>query len=126
MLISMMDGFEIEEIVDDEEPLFVSREDPMIMPDYSGKKPLVLSWIFSAHSLGLGDNALCGICKVHGKQVYFGDIVDAVRHVHHEHEVLGGSQIVMLGMGYHQTDYLDSTFSFSQTPTECSNPATSV
>ena len=42
MLISMMDGFEIEEIVDDEEPLFVSREDPVIMPDYSGKKPLVL------------------------------------------------------------------------------------
>ena len=41
-LISMMDGFEIEEIIDDEEPLFVSREDPVIMPDYSGKKPLVL------------------------------------------------------------------------------------
>ena len=121
-----MDGFEIEEIIDDEEPLFVSREDPVTMPDYSGKKPLVPSWIFSVHSLGLGDSALCGICKVHGKQVYFGDIVDAVRHVHHEHEVLGGSQIVMLGMGYHQTDYLDSTFSFSQTPTECSNPATSV
>ena len=48
---------------------------------------------------GLGDSALCGICKVHGKQVYFSDIVDAVRHVHREHEVLGGSQIVMLGMG---------------------------
>ena len=50
-LISMMDGFEIEEIIDDEEPLFVSREDPVTMPDYSGKKPLVPSWIFSVHSL---------------------------------------------------------------------------
>ena len=47
----MMDGFEIEEIIDDEEPLFVSREDPVTMPDYSGKKPLVPSWIFSVHSL---------------------------------------------------------------------------
>ena len=41
-LISMMDGFEIEEIVDDEEPLFVSREDPVTMPDYSGKKPPII------------------------------------------------------------------------------------
>jgi len=72
----ILDG--IEEIIDDEEPLFVSREDPVTMPDYSG------------------DSALCGICKMNGKHSYFNDIVDAVLHVHRDHEVLGGSQILML------------------------------
>ena len=31
-------GFEIEEIYEDEEPLFVSREDPVTMPDYTGER----------------------------------------------------------------------------------------
>ena len=76
----IIDGFEIETVIEDEEPLFVSREDPVTMPDYSG------------------DSALCGICKVQGKNSFFSDIVDAVKHVHKEHGVLGGSQILMLGM----------------------------
>ena len=50
------------------------------MPDYSG------------------ESALCGICKIQGRPAYFGDIVDAVLHVHQAHGVLGGSQILMLGM----------------------------
>ena len=43
---TIIDGFEIEDIIEDEEPLFVSREDPVTMPDYSGKRPRILD-IFS-------------------------------------------------------------------------------
>ena len=75
---TIIDGFEIGDIWDDEEPLFVSWEDPVTMPDYSS------------------DSAICGICKMQGKNSYFGDIVDAVLHVHSDHGVLGGSQILML------------------------------
>ena len=39
---TIIDGFEIEDIIEDEEPLFVSREDPVTMPDYSGKKPPII------------------------------------------------------------------------------------
>ena len=45
-----------------------------------------------------GESALCGICKIQGRPAYFGDTVDAVLHVHQAHGVLGGSQILMLGM----------------------------
>ena len=39
-----------------------------------------------------GETATCCICKT-----FYNDIVDAVFHVHAVHEILGGSQIVMLG-----------------------------
>ena len=108
----------------------MSREDPVTMPDYSGKR--LLSLIFSVYSLGLGDSALCGICKMNGKHSYFNDIVDAVLHVHRDHEVLGGSQILMLGKSLsvswaeQQTNYSNSPLSFSQTLTGCLKPAISV
>ena len=38
----IIDGFEIETVIEDEEPLFVSREDPVTMPDYSGKRPRIM------------------------------------------------------------------------------------
>ena len=93
---TIIDGFEVEDIWDDEEPLFVSREDPVTMPDYSGKRPPIM--VTFCLLLCLGDSALCGICKMQGKNSYFRDIVDAVLHVHSDHGVLGGSQILMLGM----------------------------
>ena len=68
------DGFLIESVWDDEEPLFVSREEEVVMPDYSGAR------------------AKCCICGAS-----FQDIVDTVLHVHEAHGVLGGPQIVMLG-----------------------------
>ena len=54
-----------------------------------------------------------------GKHAYFGDIVDAVLHVHQAHGVLGGSQILMLGKSPPWSDYCNSFFSCSQTLTEC-------
>ena len=69
-----MDGFLIELVWDDEEPLFVSREEEVEMPDYSGA------------------SAKCCIC---GSS--FRDILDSVQHVHRLHGVLGGSRLIMLG-----------------------------
>ena len=70
-----IDGFQIcNEVDDDEEPLFVSRDDlPVNMPDYSGK------------------SGVCGLCKS-----TFEDIEDAVVHIHRRHEIHGGSQHIML------------------------------
>lgn len=67
------DGFLIESVWDDEEPLFVSREEEIVMPDYSGAR------------------AKCCICGT-----YFQDIIDSVLHVHEAHGLLGGPQIIML------------------------------
>ena len=70
-----IDGFVItNEVDEDEEPLFVSREeDPLTMPDYEGK------------------SGRCSICKS-----TFADIIDAVFHIHERHGILGGSQHIML------------------------------
>ena len=67
------DGFQIEIVWDDEEPLFVSREEELTMPDYSGK------------------SGRCSICKS-----TFADIIDAVFHIHERHGIMGGSQHIML------------------------------
>ena len=64
----------IESVWEDEEPLFVSREEDFVMPDYTGA------------------SAKCCICGS-----IFQDIVDTVLHVHEAHGVLGGPQIIMLG-----------------------------
>ena len=64
----------IESVWEDEEPLFVSREEEVVMPDYSGA------------------SAKCCICGTE-----FPDILDCLLHVHQDHEVLGGPQNIMLG-----------------------------
>ena len=64
----------IESVWEDEELLFVSREEDFVMPDYTGA------------------SAKCCICGS-----IFQDIVDTVLHVHEAHGVLGGPQIIMLG-----------------------------
>ena len=69
------DGFQIEIVWDDEEPLFVSREEEVVMPDYSKAR------------------AKCCICGTSD----FQDIHHTVLHVKENHGVLGGSQILMLG-----------------------------
>ena len=69
-----MDGFLIETVWEDEEPLFVSRDEEVVMPDYTGA------------------SAKCCIC---GSS--FPDILDSVHHVHRRHGVLGGSRHIMLG-----------------------------
>ena len=69
-----IDGFNISyEEDEDEEPLFVTREDPVTMPDYDGK------------------SGMCCLCKS-----TFADIMDAVLHIHARHGILGGSQHIML------------------------------
>ena len=70
----VIDGFEIvNEVDEDVEPLFVTRDDPLVMPDYDGKS---------------GECCLC--------RSTFADIVDAVLHIHARHGILGGSQHIML------------------------------
>ena len=70
----VIDGFEIvNEVDEDVEPLFVTRDDPLVMPDYDGKS---------------GECCLC--------RSAFADIVDAVLHIHARHGILGGSQHIML------------------------------
>ena len=64
----------IESVWEDEKPLFVSREEDFVMPDYTGA------------------STKCCICGSG-----FQDIVDAVLHVHEAHGVLGGPQLIMLG-----------------------------
>ena len=69
-----IDGFQItNEIDEDEEPIFCSREDPLIMPDYTNK---------------------CGFCEL--CKSTFEMIEDAVIHIHKRHGILGGSQHIML------------------------------
>ena len=69
-----IDGFQItNEIDEDEEPIFCSREDPLVMPDYSNK---------------------CGFCEL--CKSTFEMIEDAVIHIHKRHGILGGSQHIML------------------------------
>ena len=69
-----VDGFLIETVWEDEEPVFVSREEEVVMPDYSGA------------------SAKCCIC---GSS--FQDILHSVHHVHRRHGVLGGPRLIMLG-----------------------------
>jgi len=70
----VIDGFEISNEIDvDEEPMFVSRDDPLVMPDYAGQC------------------GVCGLCKS-----TFEEIEDAVIHIHRRHEIHGGSQHIML------------------------------
>ena len=61
----IIDGFEIENNYDvDEEPLLVSRDEPVSIPDYSGK------------------GAICMACKSS-----FSDVIDAVFHIHDIHNI---------------------------------------
>ena len=69
-----IDGFLIESVWEEEEPLFVSRDEEVVMPDYSGA------------------SAKCCICSRS-----YHDILDSVRHVHRDHGVLGGSRLIMIG-----------------------------
>eukprot|EP00092_Neocalanus_flemingeri_P014776 GFUD01015946.1.p1 GENE.GFUD01015946.1~~GFUD01015946.1.p1 ORF type:complete len:1168 (+),score=214.68 GFUD01015946.1:221-3505(+) len=70
----VIDGFEIENNYDvDEEPLLVSRDDPVNIPDNSGK------------------GALCTVCKS-----TFAEIVLAVLHIHDVHNIKGGSSHILL------------------------------
>jgi len=70
----IIDGFEIENNYDeDEEPLFVSRDEPVNIPDHGGK------------------GALCTVCKS-----TFEDILPAVLHIHDIHNIKGGSCNIML------------------------------
>eukprot|EP00090_Calanus_glacialis_P005912 TRINITY_DN14623_c0_g1_i1.p1 TRINITY_DN14623_c0_g1~~TRINITY_DN14623_c0_g1_i1.p1 ORF type:complete len:1245 (-),score=218.85 TRINITY_DN14623_c0_g1_i1:73-3807(-) len=70
----IIDGFEIENNYDeDEEPLLVSRDEPVSIPDHSGK------------------GALCMACKSS-----FSDILPAVLHIHDIHNIKGGSSNILL------------------------------
>jgi len=70
----IIDGFEIENNYDvDEEPLLVSREEPVSIPDHSGK------------------GAICMACKSS-----FADIQEAVFHIHDIHNIKGGSSNIHL------------------------------
>lgn len=56
----IIDGFEIvNEVDEDVEPLFVTRDDPLVLPDYDGK------------------SGKCDLCRS-----TFSEIVDAVFHIH--------------------------------------------
>ena len=69
-----IDGFQINnEIDEDEELIFCSLEDPLIMPDYANK---------------------CGCCE-HCKCI-FEMIEDAVLHIHKRHGILGCSHYTFL------------------------------
>ena len=52
----------------------MSRDEEVVMPDYSGA------------------SAKCCICSRS-----YHDILDSVRHVHRDHGVLGGSRLIMIG-----------------------------
>jgi len=70
----IVDGFEIENNYDiDEEPLLVSRDEPVTIPDHSGK------------------GAICMACKSS-----FADVLDAVFHIHDIHNIKGGSSNIHL------------------------------
>ena len=76
----------------DDEPLHISRdeEEKVVMPDYTGKtNPICFP---SQHVLYSGKSATCAICDSKHQ-----DIVDAVLHVHRDHGIKGGTQLVMLG-----------------------------
>ena len=63
----------IEQDVDQDEPLLVTREEPVKMPDYGGS------------------GARCIICKS-----VFSETKEAVYHIHQIHSIGGGSQQLML------------------------------
>ena len=69
-----IDGFKITNEIDyDVEPLMVTREDPVTLPDYEDK---------------------CGSCCL--CKSTFEDIQHAVKHIHRCHGILGGSQNIMV------------------------------
>jgi len=68
----IIDGFAIEQDVDEDEPLVVSREETVKLPDYRS-------------------GARCIICKS-----VFSDIKEAVLHIHNNHNIKGGCHNIML------------------------------